>query len=62
VTRPGLFAAAVEYVLRTHQQESGVTQAEIARRYDISASALSQRAALIRDVLALRSSDPRYQR
>jgi hypothetical protein len=62
VTRPGLFAAAVEYVLRTHQRESSVTQADIARRYEVSASALSQRAALIREVLSLRPSDPRYQR
>jgi tetratricopeptide (TPR) repeat protein len=62
VTRPGLYAAAIEYVLRTHQQEPAVTQADIARRYDISASSLSQRASLIRDVLSLRPSDPRYQR
>jgi tetratricopeptide (TPR) repeat protein len=62
VNRPALFAAAVEYVLRNHHHETSVTQADIARRYEVSASALSQRAGLIRAALELWAGDPRYQR
>jgi len=62
VNRPELFAAAVEYVLRNHQQQPSVTQADIARRYEVRASALSQRSGLIRAALELWPGDPRYQR
>ncbi len=62
VGKPGVHAAAVEYALRALQSERGVTQSAIARRYEVSATALGQRYSLLLDVLALHHADPRYVR
>ena len=60
VVKPETYAAALEYAVAQVQRRKGATQTRIARRYGVSATALSGRYAQIRDAVELRPDDPRY--
>ncbi|MCA9528948.1 MAG: hypothetical protein KC543_02290 [Myxococcales bacterium] len=62
VTKPEVYAAAVEYTMGMLLRRSGLTQAAVARRYGVATTSVSSRYGQIRDVLSLRPGDPRYVR
>jgi transcription initiation factor TFIIIB Brf1 subunit/transcription initiation factor TFIIB len=59
VQKPAVYAAAVEYTLFRLANRS-ITQAELARRYGVTARAIAARHEEIREALALEPGDPRY--
>jgi hypothetical protein len=60
VTKPEVFAAAVEYAMARVVGMHGVTQRQIAKRYGCAAQSVGARFGRMRDVLALVDGDPRY--
>jgi uncharacterized protein len=59
VQKPAVYAAAVEYTLSKLASRS-LTQAQLARRYGVTARAIAARYEEIREALALEPGDPRY--
>jgi DNA repair ATPase RecN len=59
VQKPAVYAAALEYTLSKLASRT-VTQAELARRYGVTARAIAARYEEIRETLALEPGDPRY--
>ena len=59
VQKPAVYAAAVEYTLSRLASRS-LTQAQLARRYGVTARAIAARYEEIREALALEPGDPRY--
>jgi tetratricopeptide (TPR) repeat protein len=59
VQKPAVYAAAVEYTLSKLARRT-VTQAELARRYGVTARAIAARYEEIRQALALEPGDTRY--
>ncbi len=62
VTKPAVYAAAVEYAIAKLECVAHVTQAELARRYGVAPRSISTRYDEIRSALALVPGDPRYAR
>lgn len=62
VSKPAVYAAAVEYALAKLDSISHVTQAELARRYGVAPRSISSRYDEIRSALDLTPGDPRYVR
>ncbi|WP_236605578.1 tetratricopeptide repeat protein [Sandaracinus amylolyticus] len=60
--KPDVCAAAIEYAIARLHGLDGVTRASVARRYGVSARAVSERFDDIQVVLALKPDDPRYAR
>ena len=61
-SKPDVCAAAIEYAIARLHGLDGVTRASVARRYGVSARAVSDRFDDIQVVLALKPDDPRYAR
>lgn len=59
VQKPAVYAAAVEYTLSKLASRT-LTQAQLARRYGVTARAIAARYEEIREALALEPGDPRY--
>lgn len=62
VPKPAVYAAAVEYTLSKLAGRQSISQAELARRYNVTARAIATRHEEIRSTLALEPNDPRYSR
>lgn len=62
VKKPEVLAAAIHYAIALVHDLDGATQASVAKRYGVAAQSVSSRYCDIRDVLALRPRDPRYQK
>lgn len=60
VPKPAVYAAAIEYTLSKLAGGRSVTQAELARRYNVTARAIASRHEEIRSTLALEPNDARY--
>jgi tetratricopeptide (TPR) repeat protein len=60
VPKPATYAAAIEYTLSKLAGDQAVTQAELARRYNVTPRAIASRHEEIRATLALEPGDPRY--
>jgi transcription initiation factor TFIIIB Brf1 subunit/transcription initiation factor TFIIB len=60
VPKPATYAAAIEYTLSKLAGGTGVTQAELARRYNVTTRAIASRHEEIRATLELEPGDPRY--
>jgi Flp pilus assembly protein TadD len=60
VTKPEVYAAAVEYAIALVHGLHGVTKASVARRYGVAPGSLTTRYGEIRDALELTPGDPRY--
>jgi len=60
VPKPAVYAAAIEYTLARLTGARSVTQAELARRYNVTARAIASRHEEIRLALAIEPNDPRY--
>jgi hypothetical protein len=60
VTKPAIYAAAIEYAIAVVHGVRGMTQAAVSRRYGVAPASLSSRYAEIRAELALVPGDPRY--
>jgi tetratricopeptide (TPR) repeat protein len=60
VPKPATYAAAIEYTLSKLAGDQAVTQAELARRYNVTPRAIASRHEEIRSTLALEPGDPRY--
>lgn len=60
VTKPAVYAAAIEYAIAALHTVPGATQAAVARRYAVAPTSISNRYAEIRATLALVPGDPRY--
>jgi tetratricopeptide (TPR) repeat protein len=61
VKKPEICAAAVHYAIGLVNGVNGITQASIAKRYGVPAKSVSSRYGDIRQTLALRPNDPRYE-
>jgi transcription initiation factor TFIIIB Brf1 subunit/transcription initiation factor TFIIB len=59
VQKPAVYAAAVEYTLSRLANRS-ITQAQLARRYGVTARAIAARHEEICQALAIEPGDPRY--
>ena len=62
VPKPAVYAAAIEYTLAKLAGGRSVTQAELARRYNVTPRAIASRHEEIRVALAIEPNDPRYSR
>jgi Flp pilus assembly protein TadD len=62
VTKPAVYAAAIEYTLSKLAGGVPLTQAELARRYNVGARAIANRHEQIRAALRLEPGDARYSR
>jgi Flp pilus assembly protein TadD len=62
VTKPAVYAAAIEYTLSKLAGGVPLTQAELARRYKVGARAIANRHEQIRAALRLEPGDARYSR
>ncbi|HEX7481666.1 MAG TPA: tetratricopeptide repeat protein [Polyangiales bacterium] len=62
VSKPAVYAAAVEYAIGKLGEVATVTQAAVARRYGVAPRSISNRYDEIRSALALQPGDPRYVR
>lgn len=60
VPKPAVYAAAIEYTLAKLESGNPLTQAELARRYNVTPRAIASRHEEIRAALALEPGDPRY--
>jgi Flp pilus assembly protein TadD len=60
VTKPAVYAAAIEYTLSKLDGSQQVTQAELARRYSVAPRSIGSRYEEIRAALRLEPGDPRY--
>jgi hypothetical protein len=60
VPKPATYAAAIEYTLSKLAGGTGVTQAELARRYNVTTRAIASRHEEIRATLELEPGDTRY--
>jgi tetratricopeptide (TPR) repeat protein len=60
ITKPEIYAAAVEYAIAHVDEMAGITQADVARRYGVDKKTVARRYAEIRDGLELRRRDPRF--
>lgn len=61
VKKPEICAAAVHYAIALVNGVDGITQASIATRYGVLAKSVSSRYGDIRQTLALKPKDPRYE-
>ncbi|MET0385428.1 MAG: hypothetical protein ABW321_05690, partial [Polyangiales bacterium] len=60
VPKPATYAAAIDYTLAKLEGDQELTQAELARRYNVTPRAIASRHEEIRATLALEPGDPRY--
>jgi tetratricopeptide (TPR) repeat protein len=60
VSKPQVYAAAVEYAIAKIDPVAPVTQAELARRYGVAPRSIATRYDEIRNALGLAPGDPRY--
>jgi Flp pilus assembly protein TadD len=60
VTKPAVYAAAIEYTLAKLDPGAQITQAELARRYSVAPRSIASRYEEIRAALRLEPGDPRY--
>jgi Flp pilus assembly protein TadD len=60
VTKPAVYAAAIEYTLAKLDPGGQITQAELARRYSVAPRSIASRYEEIRAALRLEPGDPRY--
>jgi Flp pilus assembly protein TadD len=60
VTKPAVYAAAIEYTLAKLDPATQMTQAELARRYSVAPRSIASRYEEIRAALRLEPGDPRY--
>ncbi|MGD8859634.1 MAG: hypothetical protein PVI30_06470 [Myxococcales bacterium] len=60
VSKPAVYAAAIEYAIAKLHSVRGVTQAALARRYGVAPGSISHRYGEIRQTLDLIPGDPRY--
>jgi len=60
VTKPAVYAAAIEYTLSKLDGRQPLTQAELARRYSVAPRSIGSRYEEIRAALRLEPGDPRY--
>ena len=60
VTKPAIYAAAIEYALSKLDGGAQLTQAELGRRYSVAPRSIASRYEEIRAALRLEPGDPRY--
>ncbi|HEX4355495.1 MAG TPA: tetratricopeptide repeat protein, partial [Polyangiales bacterium] len=60
ITKPAVYAAALEYTLGKVDATTPVTQAQLARRYSVTPRSIATRYEEIRAALRLEPGDPRY--
>jgi tetratricopeptide (TPR) repeat protein len=60
LSRPGSWAAAIEYTISRLHRDARVTQKFVASKYGVSVSAVSNKSKELRSVLELKEGDRRY--